>query len=272
MLPKQTTAWFGVRNYQARNFMREMKIGDRALFYHSSCPEPGIAGIVEVTKLAYPDASQFDRKGKYFDAKATRENPRWFNVDVTLVEKTRLISIAELRDEPQAGGHDHFAARQPALDHAGDRGGMEGRRQACGPGKRRRLELRAAPDLPGAGRLRRFPCGAARHRRRFHHRPRADGGVHARRLRARALAADGDRHLRGVDHLHRLLVGARASRARRGRVARRVGDVARPRRGLADRAANRERAAGADHGGVLRRLHLVRRVSASAQHRAESRS
>ncbi|MEO8752861.1 MAG: EVE domain-containing protein [Casimicrobiaceae bacterium] len=96
---KQTTAWFGVRNYQARNYMREMQIGDRAFFYHSSCPEPGIAGIVEVTKLAYPDASQFDANGKYFDAKATREDPRWFNVEVTLVEKTRLIAIAELREE-----------------------------------------------------------------------------------------------------------------------------------------------------------------------------
>ena len=96
---KQATAWFGVRNYQARNYMREMQIGDRAFFYHSSCPEPGIAGIVEVTKLAYPDASQFDAKGKYFDAKATRENPRWFNVEVALVEKTRLVAIAELREE-----------------------------------------------------------------------------------------------------------------------------------------------------------------------------
>jgi predicted RNA-binding protein with PUA-like domain len=99
--PKQTTAWFGVRNYQARNFMREMQVGDGVLFYHSSCPEPGIAGIAEVSKLAYPDASQFDRKGKYYDAKATHENPRWFNVDVKFVEKTRLISIGELRDEPR---------------------------------------------------------------------------------------------------------------------------------------------------------------------------
>jgi len=98
--PKQTTPWFGVRNYQARNFMREMEVGDRVLFYHSSCPEPGIAGIAEVSKLAYPDASQFDRKGKYYDAKATRENPRWYNVDVKLVEKTRLISLPELRAQP----------------------------------------------------------------------------------------------------------------------------------------------------------------------------
>jgi predicted RNA-binding protein with PUA-like domain len=100
---KQTTAWFGVRNYQARNYMREMQVGDRALFYHSSCPEPGVAGIVEVSKLAYPDASQFDAKGAYYDPKATQDAPRWFNVDVRLVEKTRLVSIAEMRAEPALG-------------------------------------------------------------------------------------------------------------------------------------------------------------------------
>ena len=102
LAPKQTTAWFGVRNYVARNFMRDdMKLGDRAFFYHSSCPEPGIAGVVEVSALAYPDATQFDRKSPYFDPKATREAPRWFNVEVKLVEKTRLVSLAELREAPQ---------------------------------------------------------------------------------------------------------------------------------------------------------------------------
>lgn len=95
---KQTTAWFGVRNYLARNYMREMKLRDRAFFYHSSCPEPGIAGIVEVSKLAYPDATQFEPEGKYYDPKATKDNPRWFNVDVKLVEKTRLVPIAEMRE------------------------------------------------------------------------------------------------------------------------------------------------------------------------------
>jgi predicted RNA-binding protein with PUA-like domain len=100
--PKQTTPWFGVRNYVARNFMRDdMKLGDRAFFYHSSCPEPGIAGIVEVSALAYPDASQFDRKSPYFDAKTTRDAPRWFNVDVKFVEKLRLISLPELRAQPK---------------------------------------------------------------------------------------------------------------------------------------------------------------------------
>jgi len=100
----RTTPWFGVRNYLARNYMREMTLGERAFFYHSSCPEPGIAGIVEVAKLAYPDASQFDAKGKYYDAKSTRENPRWFNVDVKLVEKTRLVPLAEMRAEPALAG------------------------------------------------------------------------------------------------------------------------------------------------------------------------
>jgi len=101
-MPRKTIAWFGVRNYQARNFMRdEMRVGDLAFFYHSSCPEPGIAGIVRVSKAAYPDASQFDRKSPYFDPKVTRAAPRWLNVEVTLVEKTRLISLAELRATPE---------------------------------------------------------------------------------------------------------------------------------------------------------------------------
>ncbi len=100
-LPKKTIAWYGVRNYQSRNFMRDqMQVGDLAFFYHSSCPEPGIAGIVRVSKAAYPDASQFDRKSPYYDAKATRETPRWLNVEVTLVEKTRLVPLAELRTQP----------------------------------------------------------------------------------------------------------------------------------------------------------------------------
>jgi predicted RNA-binding protein with PUA-like domain len=96
--PNQTTAWWGVRNYQARNFMRdEMKVGDRAFFYHSSCPEPGIAGVVSVSRLAHPDQTQFDPESEYYDPKASRENPRWFNVDVKLEQKTRLIGLPELR-------------------------------------------------------------------------------------------------------------------------------------------------------------------------------
>ena len=94
----QSTPWVGVRNYQARNYMRDgMQVGDRALFYHSSCPEPGVAGIVEVSREAYPDATQFDVKSPYFDAKAARAAPRWLHVDVKLVKKTRLVTLPELR-------------------------------------------------------------------------------------------------------------------------------------------------------------------------------
>ncbi len=94
----QTVAWYGIRNYQARNFMRDqMSVGDKVLFYHSSCAEPGIAGLAKISKRAYPDATQFDRKNKYFDAKTTPENPRWVNVEVKLVKKTRLLPLAELR-------------------------------------------------------------------------------------------------------------------------------------------------------------------------------
>jgi predicted RNA-binding protein with PUA-like domain len=100
-LPKKTVAWYGVRNYQARNFMRdEMRVGDGVLFYHSSCPEPGIVGLAEVASAAYPDATQFDRKSPYFDAKSTRDQPRWMNVDVKLIKKTRLLSLDEMRAAP----------------------------------------------------------------------------------------------------------------------------------------------------------------------------
>jgi len=99
--PKQTTSWFGVRNYQARNFMRDhMKVGDLAFFYHSSCPEPGVAGIVSISAPAHPDASQFDPKSPYYDAKSTRAAPRGGNVDVKLVEKTRLVTLDEMRSMP----------------------------------------------------------------------------------------------------------------------------------------------------------------------------
>ena len=94
----KTTPWFGVRNFQARNFMRkEMRVGDRVFFYHSSCPEPGIAGIAVVSSEAYPDATQFERSSPYFDAASRKEEPRWYNVEVKFVKKTRLVSLAELR-------------------------------------------------------------------------------------------------------------------------------------------------------------------------------
>lgn len=96
--PDQSVDWYGVRNYQARNFMRDqMQVGDGVLFYHSSCPEPGIAGLAEVASTAYPDRTQFDRKSPYYDPKSTPEEPRWVNVDVRVVRKTRLVGLDELR-------------------------------------------------------------------------------------------------------------------------------------------------------------------------------
>ena len=99
--PSQSTPWVGVRNYQARNFMRDdMRVGDRAFFYHSSCAEPGIAGIVEISRRAYPDETQFDPKSPYHDPKSPRESPRWVHVDVKLVRKTRLVTLPMLRATP----------------------------------------------------------------------------------------------------------------------------------------------------------------------------
>ena len=98
--PGQKTTWSGVRNYQARNFMRDrMNIGDGVLFYHSSCPEPGIAGLAEVASVAYPDVSQFDRKSPYYDKDSKKEAPRWFNVEVRALKKTRLIPLEEMRGQ-----------------------------------------------------------------------------------------------------------------------------------------------------------------------------
>ncbi|HEX5683839.1 MAG TPA: EVE domain-containing protein [Ideonella sp.] len=100
--PNQTLPWTGVRNYQARNFMRDvMRVGDGVLFYHSSCPEPGVAGLAEVASTAYPDATQFDPDSPYHDPKSKREEPRWQHVDVKLVKKTRLLPLKEMRAAPQ---------------------------------------------------------------------------------------------------------------------------------------------------------------------------
>ncbi len=100
--PERTVPWFGVRNYQARNFMRDaMQVGDGVLFYHSSCPQPGVAGLAEVVSAPYPDASQFDAGGHYFDPKATPEQPRWVSVDVRGTRKTRLLPLAEMRQIPE---------------------------------------------------------------------------------------------------------------------------------------------------------------------------
>jgi len=98
--PGRITPWTGVRNYQARNFMlNEMQVGDGVLFYHSSCPEPGIAGLAEVAARAYPDKTQFEKKSPYYDAGAKKEAPRWFHVDVRALRKTRLISLIEIRKQ-----------------------------------------------------------------------------------------------------------------------------------------------------------------------------
>jgi predicted RNA-binding protein with PUA-like domain len=99
--PARTVPWIGVRNHQARNFMRDvMQPGDGVLFYHSSCAEPGVAGLAEVASAAYPDATQFDPLSPYFDPTSKASAPRWLNVDVRLVRKTRLLSLAQMRGAP----------------------------------------------------------------------------------------------------------------------------------------------------------------------------
>ncbi len=100
--PDRIVPWFGVRNYQARNFMRDaMQIGDLAFFYHSGCAEPGIAGICEVCSEPYPDATQFVAVAPYFDPKSSPEQPRWWLRDVRFVRKTPYLTIAELRRHPE---------------------------------------------------------------------------------------------------------------------------------------------------------------------------
>jgi len=97
-----TVPWVGVRNYQARNFMRDgMKVGDGVLFYHSSCAEPGIVGIARVASTAYPDPTQFDPKSPYYDPKSKPEEPRWLLVDVQVVKKIPNITLPELRARPE---------------------------------------------------------------------------------------------------------------------------------------------------------------------------
>lgn len=102
--PGRTVSWFGVRNYQARNFMRDaMSVGDGILFYHSSCAVPGVAGIAEVASGPYPDATQFDPSSPYHDPKATSAHPRWISVDVRAVEGGRYLTLAEMRSVPALG-------------------------------------------------------------------------------------------------------------------------------------------------------------------------
>ena len=102
--PNQSIDWYGIRNYQARNFMRDtMELGDLAFFYHSNCKVPGIVGVMKVSQLAYPDKSQFIKGHKYFDPKSSPDNPRWVNVDVQFVKRLPLVSLQELKSYSELG-------------------------------------------------------------------------------------------------------------------------------------------------------------------------
>jgi predicted RNA-binding protein with PUA-like domain len=103
--PKQTAFWDGVRNYQARNFMQSMKKGDQILFYHSSCPEPGVVGIAQVVKEAYPDHTAFDPEDPHYDPKSKPDKPTWMMVDVKFVKKlSRVVGLEEMKAQPKLAG------------------------------------------------------------------------------------------------------------------------------------------------------------------------
>ena len=100
-----TESWEGVRNYQARNFMRDMREGDLVLFYHSNAKPPGVAGVCRISREAYPDDTQFDRKSQYYDSKSKKDDPRWSMVDVTFIEKfAEEVSLQALKDDPALDG------------------------------------------------------------------------------------------------------------------------------------------------------------------------
>lgn len=103
--PDRKVSWFGIRNYQARNFIRDdMKEGDGVLFYHSSCAEPGIVGLARIASKAYPDELQFDPESEYFDPKSTVEKPRWLTIDVEGLVKCATLSIGAMREHPELSG------------------------------------------------------------------------------------------------------------------------------------------------------------------------
>ena len=103
--PSKSTPWFGVRNYQSRNYMRDaMRIGDGVLFYHSSCEVPGIYGLAQVSSAPHSDETQFQKKSPYYDPKSVKDKPRWMLVDVKFVRKTRPLSLDELRTYPELAG------------------------------------------------------------------------------------------------------------------------------------------------------------------------
>ncbi len=113
---KKSEGWNGVRNYQARNFMKAMKVGDRVLFYHSNAKPSGVAGVAEVSRTAYPDATQFDPKNDYHEPRATKENPVWFQVDLRFVSKlARLVPLDELRGMPELEGMMLFKRSQLSI-------------------------------------------------------------------------------------------------------------------------------------------------------------
>lgn len=103
--PKRTTSWDGVRNYQARNYLRAMAVGDRVLFYHSNADPPAVVGIAEVVRTAYPDPTQFDEKDRHYDPKSDPAHPRWEMVDIAFVRKfARPVPLDRLRREPALKG------------------------------------------------------------------------------------------------------------------------------------------------------------------------
>jgi predicted RNA-binding protein with PUA-like domain len=99
-----STCWDGVRNYEARNLMRGMKVGDKVLFYHSNVDPPAVVGLAKVSRAAYPDPTAFDRKSKYYDARSTPADPVWSMVDIAFVRRLRPVSLADLRDNPALTG------------------------------------------------------------------------------------------------------------------------------------------------------------------------
>ena len=122
--PGRRVSWFGIRNYQARNFMRDdMTIGDAVLFYHSSCAKPGIAGIARIASDVYPDELQFDPESEYYDPKSTKENPRWLTLDVEALQVPRRRNRTS-SGRARAGGHASASEGQSPLDHARREGGI----------------------------------------------------------------------------------------------------------------------------------------------------
>jgi predicted RNA-binding protein with PUA-like domain len=111
--PRQRSAWDGVRNFQARNYLREMKVGDRAFFYHSSCPQPGIAGLMKITREAFPDLTAFDPKHAYYDEESDPKKPKWYAVEVELEQALdEVIGLDQLRSHASGELKDMIVLRR----------------------------------------------------------------------------------------------------------------------------------------------------------------